>query len=180
MSIDYEEDIAVVVTADDLKNISNLAHDVIEGEKTVDKIEDELKAAKAKLRAVQEGTLPEAMKAVGMTSFKTTDGHSIEVKETLYASIAKKNMEEAIAWLVDNELSALVKSDVTIPFDKGEQEKMQQFLEFLEEHQVQNRIVTETVNTMSVKAAIKELLEDGVEVPLELFGAYFSRRAVVE
>jgi len=178
--INYEEDARQNVSASDLKNITSLAGSVVRCEAEVERVELELKKARAQLKQVQERDLPEAMLACNMETFTTSDGLSVSVKETLYASIAKKNKAEAIQWLMNNELGALVKEDIVVAFDSGQRESVKSVIDILKGAGVTNFSTDETVNTTSVKSAIKELLGDGKEVPLELFGAYFARKAVVK
>lgn len=179
MTIDFEED-QTPITQDDLSNISRLARRVRENEQTVAIIEEQLKKAKAELRKVQEGDLPEAMKACNMEKFTTADGLNVSVSETLYATIAKKNKPAAAKWLIENELGALVKEDIIIGFDGDCHDVVQSVIKLLKEAEVTNVTTAESMNTASIKSAIKELLGDGKEVPLELFGAYFARKAVVK
>ena len=180
MAIDYEYDAKQDITKDVLSNISYMALDVQEKEHAVAKIEEQLKQAKAVLRKVQEHDLPEAMLACNMETFVTSDGLKVSVKETLYASIAAKNKPAASRWLIENELGALVKEDVIVGFDGGNHEAVQELLDKLVLLGTYNVSTSESMNTASIKAAIIELLADGKEVPLELFGAYFSRKAVVK
>lgn len=181
MSIDFEKDAGQTpVTQEALNNITTLAADVVANEKAVAQIEEQLKAARAKLRKVQENDLPEAMLACNMEKFTTTDGLNVSVSETLYASVAKKNKPAAAKWLIENDLGALVKEDVIVSFDGGKHEGVQDLLLLLQDAGVNNFTTAESMNTASIKSAIKELLGEGVEVPLELFGAYFARKAVVK
>ncbi len=179
--INFEEETEhAAITQDDLSNITKLAADVVANEKTVAQIEDQLKQAKAKLRKVQDFELPEAMLACNMEKFTTADGLEVSVKETLTASIAAKNKPAAAKWLLENHLGSLVKEDVTIGFDNGASDKVQALINLLAENGITNIRTSESMNTASIKAAIKELLAEGKEVPLELFGAYFYRKAVVK
>ncbi len=181
MSIDFEDDANTgEITTDALQNIPTLAADVVRNEKEVAGIEAQLKTAKAKLRKVQEMDLPEAMGAVNMDTFTTTDGLSVSVKETLYASIAAKNKPAAAKWLMENELGALIKEDINIAFDSEQHEQVVKTLKLLQQNGVTNVKTGESMNTSSIKSAIKELLEAGKEVPLELFGAHFARKAIVK
>jgi hypothetical protein len=84
-----------------------------------------------------------------------------------------------VAWLLDHEQSALVKEDVTIPFDKGDHDSMVALVNNLRDggYSVE---VSETINTGSVKSMIKEMLENGTDVPLDLFGAYFHTKAEIK
>lgn len=178
-AINFEEDSEVVITGEMLLNITQLAAQVVAGEKAVAAIEEKLKDAKARLKQVQEIDLPDAMEACNLINFTTTHGHGIEVTKTLYASIAQKSKDAAAAWLVDNELAALVQENVVASFDKGQHAEVLRLVNVLRAMGEYNVSTTTTVNTGSVKSAIKELLEEGVEVPLELFGAYFAKKAVV-
>lgn len=181
MAINFESDSEQqTLTQDQLTNIAQLASAVVGSEKIVADIEAKLKIAKANLRQVQERDLPEAMLACNMEKFTTSDGLNVSVSETLYASVAKKNKAEAAKWLIDNELGALVKEDVVIGFDGGASEQVQALLTMLAENSINNVTTSESMNTASIKAAIKELLANGVDVPLELFGAHFARKAVVK
>ncbi len=181
MTIDFDADASTpAITQGDLANITLLASEVVSNEKIVEEKETALKAAKAKLRQVQERDLPEAMLACNMETFVTTDGLKVSVKETLYASIAKKNQVEAAAWLIDNDLGALVNEDIVISFDGGNHEAVVDVINLLVEAEVSNFTTKNGMNTASIKSAIKELLGDGKDVPLELFGAYFARKAVVK
>ena len=180
MAIDFEDDAKPVITKDILSNITAMAFSVKQREHAVAAIEETLKKAKAELRKVQEHDLPEAMLACNMETFVTADGLNVSVKETLYASIAAKNKVAASKWLIENELGALVKEDVVIGFDGGNHDAVQELIDKLTLLGTKNVSTSESMNTASIKAAIKELLGDGKEVPLELFGAYFSRKAVVK
>lgn len=176
--INFDESPAI--TQDDLKNITMLATHVRIYEDEVSAVEEMLKKAKAKLRKVQDFELPEAMLACNMEKFTTADGLTVSVKETLTASIAAKNKPAAAKWLLENQLGSLVKEDVIIGFDNGASDKVQDLINLLADNGITNISTAESMNTASIKAAIKELLAEGKEVPLELFGAHFYRKAVVK
>ncbi len=179
--INFEEDSEQTqVTKDDLSNITALASAVMFHTRTVSRIEEELKLAKKVLRKVQECDLPEAMLACNMETFVTGDGLKVSVKESMTASISKANKQAAAQWLINNELGALVKEDVVIGFDNGDDEGVAELIKLLTDNGVTGVATTESMNTASIKAGIKELLAQGKDVPLELFGIYFIRKAVVK
>lgn len=175
--INFDEE-EVQVSNDQLKELTQLAKQQLAGEKEVASYEELLKKAKQDLYNIQEKALPDLMQAIGMESFALSNGAKITVKEVLYASIAKKNKPKAIRWLVAHDQGSLVKTDIILPFDKGDSEKVTEALDFLHDGGYLTT-VDENVNTASVKAVIKELLAEGVDVPLELFGAYYARSAKI-
>lgn len=178
-AINYEADITAPNNKQ-LEEISKLALLQNAQQQEVALLETKLQEAQKRLRRTQEQDLPEAMKAAGLEMFKTFDGLEVSIDEKLYASIPKKHKSEAIRWLMDHDLSSLVKEDVNIPFDKGDHTAVQELVNLLEMTGYDTFSVEESVNTGSVKATIKELLDTGVDVPLELFGAYFHRKAVIK
>ena len=179
MTIDYESGLSGP-TDDQLETISALAHKQIKLQLAFERAEDAYKQAKKDLANIQEKELPEAMLAVGMEKFQLKTGEMISVKETLYASLSQANRPNAIKWLMDNDHGSIVKEIVNVTFEKGEHEYVEKLVEVLEKHGFNTYNVDENVNTATVKSLIKELLGQGVEVPLELFGAYFARKAVVK
>lgn len=182
MTINFEDDTGLAVTDAQLKTIAALAAHQVDLEAQVTRAEEELKKLEADLRKVSEIDLPQAMGEAGMEAFTLADGSSVTVGETLYASFPKKDPKrsDAIKWLMEHDLETLVKESVIVPFDKGDHEKVVQLTGVLEANGVNTYQVDETVNTASVKAAIKELLENGTDVPTDLLGAYSVRRAEVK
>jgi hypothetical protein len=179
---EYFETEAPVVTDAQLKTIANLAQRQVTLEARIEDLSNQLKELNKEHRQVSEIDLPEAMTETGMEKFTLSNGTSIEVSETLYASFPKKadKRSEAIRWLMDNDLEAIIKEDVSIPFDKGDHAKVQNLINVLEANGISTYQVNETVNTGTVKSTIKELLEKGVDVPLKLLGGYFVKKAEVK
>lgn len=175
---EFEDD--GIATDDQIKVISNLIKFQVECEDSVTAAEATLKEAKKKLRKVCEGDLPDAMAAAGMKLFTTETGLAVELNEKMTASISAKNKQAAIQWLMEHDLESLVKENVVVPFDKGESEKVKQFVEMLEANGVSDFSVAPTINTSSVKAALKELIEEGVDVPADTFGLFFFKQAEIK
>lgn len=175
---EFEDD--NVVTDAQIKVISNLIKMQVELEDNVAEAEAKLKDAKIKLRKICESDLPDAMAAAGMALFKTDNGLLVEISEKMTASISEKNKRAAIKWLMDNDLSSLVKENVVVPFDKGESEKVAALIDVLEANGVNDYSVSPSVNTSSVKSALKELIEQGVAVPKDTFGLFFYKQAIVK
>jgi len=182
-TIDFEHDAALTAPSNEqLKTISALAARQMKLERELAEINQKAKDVQKQLRQVSEIDLPEAMGEAGIEAFTTSDGANIAVRETLYASFPKAaaKKREAIQWLIDNDLATIVKEDVHVPFDKGEVEKVGRLVELLEQSGFDEYRVVETVNTGTIKAVIKELLQEGKDVPLQLLGAYFVRKAEVK
>jgi len=167
-------------TDNDLKRVANLAKMQQQQEKRVTLLEEELKKAKNELRTTREKDLPDLMKEIGLSQVVLQDGSRVEIREDMYASIANKNKAAACQWLIDNEHASLVKTDIEYVFDRGDRNAAENFAKFLESNGYSEYSITEIVNTGSVKAAIKEMIANGVDVPLELFGVHFVTQSVIK
>ena len=108
-----------------------------------------------------------------------TDGAEISVKPIYAASIPKERKEEAFQWLRDHDFGDLVKNNVTVSFGRGEDEVARDFVDFCDaEGYAPNQM--EKVEPMTLKAWLRERVEAGDPVPLDLFGAFISQRATIK
>lgn len=161
--------------------IASLAQRILGLEKRRADLEERLRQTNAELREVQEQLLPDAMYAAGVASYTLTTGERVTVREDLRASIPRKNKEQAAEWLAEHGHAALVKSDLVLHLEKGEEDIYQDAQDALARLGLGGRCSREiALHTGQVKAALKELLSRGEAVPLELFGAYPMRWAVIK
>ena len=158
-----------------LKRISSLAALQMRYEDELEAAEKEVKKIKDKLRQVSEDDLPEAMESVEMSEFVLEDGSSIKISDKYVASIPSqeknpKKHAKALKWLRDHGFDGLIKQDVTVSFAKGEEKKAAAVIKQLNTkgYRFKNK---EGVHAGTLKAFIKEQLEEGTNIPLDLFQA---------
>lgn len=132
--------------------------------------EQELKDLNERARALREESIPMAMLELNITSFKMDTGQTISCKQDVYAAIPAARRDEAFAWLEQHGFGALVKLQVFAQLGKGEQERAQECVAKLRELGLQPE-VKQDVHAQTLKAWLREQLEQGAEVDLELFGA---------
>jgi endonuclease YncB( thermonuclease family) len=167
-------------TTDQLKQVSTLVSHIRTQQQAVEQLEEQLKRAKAQLAKLTEADLPSLMDEIGLAEVTTTDGRQVAIKDTLYASVPKKNRREVAEWLVKQGHGALVAETVTAAFEKGETDKAHAAVQLLAANGYTQLSIEESVNTTSLKALIRELTSEGVDVPLPLFGAHWKRVAVIK
>lgn len=167
------------LTNEELAQVTALAELQVKQENQVEYLEEELKAAKERLRKTSDNDLPNAMAEIGMSSFVLTNGHKITIKEEVYASIPKEEQERAFTWLRNHEFGALIKNQIIAEFGKGEDAEAHKAALMLAEHGWKPT-QKESVHPMTLKAFIREQLSEGHEVPLDFFGATVVSRAVVK
>lgn len=147
-----------------LGEIGDLANTQVKLEKEVAEAEEALKAKKAELNRIQLNLLPDAMARAGIQKFTTTDGHSIEVKDTVAVNIKAADKAKAFAWMIENGYDSLVKTVITLPFGAGDAAEAKRILSYLESEGFEPTSKTD-VHAQTLKAWGKECLESGVSTP---------------
>ena len=161
-----------------LARISSLAQQQIELEDKLAAAEERVKEIKQSLRQVSEVDLPEAMESVEMEEFKLADGSKVKVGVAYYASISEKNTKKAFAWLRKHGFDGLIKHDVTINFAKGEEEKAKKALFQIQKFGWRHKD-KETVHPMTLRGFVREQIEEGRNIPLDVFGVERVRSAKI-
>jgi len=161
-----------------LDAVSRLANMASEREASIRKLEEKLKDEKSALRKITDEQLPEALEEMNLQKFTLMDGSEISIKPIYSASIPKDRRDEAYAWLRENDFGDLVKNNVTVTFGRGEDEKAVEFQGLAVENGF-DPIQLEKVEPMTLKGWLRERIEAGDAVPLDLFGAYISNRATI-
>lgn len=147
--------------------------------KQIANLENDLTMAKEALRRVMEQDLPEAMDDVGMTTFTLDDGTKITVKPFYAASIPDDRKDEAFKWLQDHDFDSLIKAEVKVNFGKGEFELAQEFMQFIRGFNAKaiDPEYKESVHWQTLRAFVKEQIEGGHPLPLDMFGVFVGRKA---
>jgi len=180
MAIDFEEDSKALPTDAEIKDIATLVNLMLAKQKAVVRAEAALKLAKDEYNRIALKELPDAMLAARTQNFTTTDGVRVTLKEDLYASIKDSNKAAAYKWLHDNGFGDVIKTKVAMDFGRGEQERLTSLVGVLESSGFEDYSAAETVHAGTLKALLKEQLAQGVEVPLDLFGAFQYKEAMLK
>ena len=175
--IDLERD-AAIPKNEDLHGIAELADKQISLQENVADLENTLALEKERLRKIQEEELPETMLSLGLKSFTLSDGNKLDVKTFYRGNISKNRAEEAHDWLRDHDHADLIKNDVVCSFGKGEDHDALVLMGKLEGMQVdyENR---KHVHPSTLKAFVREQIEMGKELPLDLLGVHIGQRSEI-
>jgi len=164
---------------DQLAKLSQLADDLFTAQTEVERLNLELKEAQKEVQRLEETAIPEAMEAVGMDEFKTKSGLKIVVEDKLSAKKLTQAHAKALEWLRQHGQGGLIKTTLGIPFSKGSDDDADALLDRLQGEGIACAKLVE-VHHSSLAAAIKRMMEEGVDVPLELLGGYSRRVAKVD
>ena len=159
------------------KQLSQLVRSLRNVEQQIADAEDHLKALKAEKHRLSVENIPALMDEMGVKRLDV-DGVTVERKMIVSASIPADRKDEAFAWLRDNGCDDIIKNDVTCSFGKGEDNMAGDVVGLLQERGYDP--VTKThVHPSTLKAFVKERVEEGRPIDLDLFGAFVSNAAQI-
>ena len=162
-----------------LKTVSKLAEYQLILENKIKHAEEDLATLKEQFKQVSQTDLPEALAETGLSEIKLTDGSKISVQQFYNASIPKDNLDEAFTWLRDNGHADLIKNTVACSFGRGEDGDAKVLKEELSRIGVS---YTEKVGVhpQTLKAFVREQVESGQNLPLDLLGVYIGQKTVIK
>lgn len=153
-----------VVSKTDLKRISQLARKQLKLAREVEALEERAKVKRAAHEEVATRLLPDALAEAGVAALTLKDGSKIEVKPNYYCSLTGKYHDPAIQWLRKKGLDDLITQTVGAVFGKGEDKAAERVRKLLAKANVPFK-TEEKVNSGSFKALVRELIENGEQVP---------------
>ncbi len=163
-----------------LANLAALADQQEQKEKEIESLMEQLSDAKKELKNLKEKYIPEAL-GTKTGTIELDDGRKVVIKETLRAGLTEKTREAGIDWLKKNGCGHLVTNTYNIEFPKGQEEAAKKFEEVLAENDIQLPFKKkETVHASTLLSNIKELKNDGVDVPNDIFGIYNQRTSTIK
>lgn len=182
MEQDFEETLATSVEKLDqqgLTSVAALARKIRDKEERIAALEEELKDEKKALLKLTDEDMPAMLQEIGISSFSLDDGSTVEVRQTYGASILVQNRPQAYEWLRDNGYDDIIKNSVICQFGRGEDDQASAFAAFAQQQGYVPEQKTE-IHPQTLRAFVKERVEEGDEFPMELFGAWVGQRAVIK
>ena len=141
----------------------------------IDTVEAELKQLKAKRIQIAEVMLPEQMEEAGIQDMTLSDGSRIVLTNFYNAKITPDQWDDAMAWLDENNHSAIVKAGFSVAFPRGEANAANEAKEALAQLGI-NVIVEDKIHPSTLRAFVREQCEAGADLPTDMFGVYEGKR----
>lgn len=180
MSDDYSDYVDEAPDVEKLATLSRLATAQHSAEKAVEQANEKLGEAQEALKDLQERQIPALMDDIGVKTFTTTNGLSIEIKEQLRVSIPKAGKQAAMEWVEAHGGEALIKRLILIAFGKADEKWAKRVMSNLKRYKKPLPMeIVRDIPSSTVKKFITDQLAAGTEVPLELFGGYHQRQSKI-
>ena len=160
----------------ELSTLATLGDDLFEAEARVLRLEAELKVAKRRRDAIAHVEIPEAMEEIGVLEFRTARS-KFELKETLRVQPKADNRPLVLRAVEEAGDGALIKTTVSVPFNRGQDEQVAELLNQLQEMGLQNK-QERKIEPSTLRKYVKDKLEAGEQVDMDLFGVTKFRQAI--
>jgi hypothetical protein len=119
------------------------------------------------------------MVEVGLTEFKLANGRIVKIVEDCSTAITDATREQALNWLIAHDFGGLIKTSVAVVFGRGDRQAAQELgLELSGKHP--DVAIVEAVHHSTLKSFVKEQIEAGNEIPMDLFNVYPYSKAVLK
>ena len=177
--MDLRKEATINVDMELSKTISDSCNKLLELQNEIANKKEELKRVEAEERNYSEKIIPELMQQAGIQMLKLSNGASVEVKPFYSAKIPVAKKEEAFSWMRDNGLGGIIKNIVSMKFGREQDNMVSSIVEDLKQKGFQVEQNT-SVHPQTFKAALKEKIQNGENVPMDLLGLYVSSKTTIK
>lgn len=141
--------------------------------------EEYLDALKKEYKEISEKILPEAFNNLGLKSLALVDGTTINLQDTVAATINDENRTAAHGWLRENGFGDIIKNEIIVSFGKDEDKYADAIYDRLLHEGGLQPIRQEKVHPQTLKAFVKERLKSGEPFPADTFKLFVGVAARV-
>lgn len=162
---------------DTMKTLSDLVKTLRRIEEQIADGEEHIKTLKSEKHRLSTELIPSLMAEMG-TERIDVYGMTVTIKPIIHASIPEDRRDEAFGWLRSSGHEDIIKNDVTLSFGKGSDNVVKSLIADLEKqgYDPQHKV---HVHPMTLKAFVREQLEKGAPINLDMFGAYVLNTAEI-
>lgn len=159
-----------------LGEVAQLANDQLLLELRQLELQQELKEVSKKLQDLSTQAIPEAMDELGLAELKLSDGTVLTLGNFYSCSIKDDAKASAMDWLKGHDHADVIKTEVLVPFQKGDVEAAEKFRQQLEKrYKSVHPSVVYSVHAQTLKKLAREVHEAGDSLPEDYFNLYIGR-----
>jgi len=160
--------------------LTSLADQQEAAQAEVERLEALLDEAKKNLARISEIEIPKLMDGIE-GKLNLPDGRQVTIAEKIRSSISSDKKPLAMKWLDDNDHGGLIKRRFIIEFGRDQEEWAKQFEAQLASSKTPLNVKQErNVHWQTLDAFVREQLEEGGDLPLDLFGVFRQRSAKIK
>lgn len=173
-----QESLNIKVNTGLSKDIAESCNKLLNVQKEVTALEEQLAKKKAEETFLSEQDIPNKMQEAGISLLKLNDGSKVEIKPFYAAKIPSTRVDEAFNWLRTNGHGDMIKNNVSLTFGRSQDNEAKALVDELRQkgHNVKQ---VEKVEPMTLKGFVREQIQSGKQVPTDLFGVYIANKTKI-
>ena len=163
-------------------NIKTLSDEVLKLRALEDQLkimEEALKTRKKEIDRISGEIIPTMLSEMGLSQLKLADGSSVDVRPFYSATISVQNKDKAYSWLRTNGLGDIIKNEISVSFGRNEDNKAAGYAELAKSNGYQPTQKLK-VEPMTLKALVRERIEAGKEMPMEIFNIFVGNKTTIK
>ena len=165
------------VDKDDASLLSNLIRRSIDIDDQIKDAEQHLKDLKFKKHKINTEDIPALMENMGLTTIEVDD-HKVKLRNYVHARIPDSRKQEAYAFLRSIGEESIIKNEVTVSFDRGQDNMAGDLVGELNNRGLEPNQKTH-IHPMTLKGWCKDRIDQGKELDFDLFGIHAGVEAKV-
>ena len=180
MTIDFEKDQQDAMKK--TEGIQSLADQVQRLEAMQQQLEiqeDAIKEKKKQIQHISGEVIPTMMSEMGLAELKLHDGSHLKVSTSYKAHITEANKETAFNWLRTNGLGDIIKNEISVSFGSNEDTRAADYADLAKSQGLEPTRKMK-VESMTLKALVRERIEAGKEMPADIFGVYTENKTTIK
>jgi hypothetical protein len=142
------------------------------------RMQADVKIVEDRIQRISSELIPGLFDEIGLSQVSLADGARVSIKTDYSASITEAKKEACFAWLKSQNLDSVIKSKLEVEFKKGENERSEALREVLDGMSLKYK-EKKGVHPQTLKALVKEQIQESVDFPQELFSVYKYRETIV-
>jgi len=166
------------VTTEGGSRLSHLIRESMDLDSKIADAEQYLKDLKYKKRKLNEEDIPALMQEMGVDSV-TVEGNKVSLRQFVHARIAEDKRDEAFSWLRSIGEGDIIKNDVTVSFNTGQDNLAGAVIDDLRNQGLEPAQKTH-VHPQTLKAWVKGRIESGKEIDFDTFGVFVGTEATIK
>lgn len=176
--MDLEQESIIAIDTGMSNDIAISCNKLIDTQKQLKTLDDQRTKLEEVERTLSEQTIPNLMQQAGFMMLKLADGSSVEITKKYAARIPTSKIDEAHDWLRDNGYEDLIKNDLSLSFGMKEDNQAKALAQELIEKGFNVKQKTH-VHHSTLSGFVKEQIEDGKDIPHDLFGVFVADRTKI-
>ncbi len=158
--------------------LSSLVRESLHLDDKISEAEKYLKDLKAQKKKVSRQDFPELMREMDMDSV-TVGGNKVSVRQVVHARIDENNRDQAFEWLRSIGEGDIIKHDVTVSFNTGQDNLAGSVVEGLRQEYGLDPAQKTHVHPQTLKAWVRNRIESGQDIDFDTFGVFVGHETKI-